>query len=204
MWQRTNNTPLIEGYEEMVLDRLQAGERAHFLSFMFNPLAGNERAQMAQMCRQVERTYAILLTRMHRRPQSAPALTCLPLWLVVPDWPVPKRDKDNFREIAVNDGLHLHAIVVESPLFSRLKTGLSTHIEDEQRRYTGPNKPLFRIKAQPIIEDARYVVGYGFKSLKRRRITDDEILVLPRTNDEMPKLTNWEFDQQRQWRPHRG
>ena len=91
------------------------------LTFMFEQLPGSPAAKMAQMTRCIEQAYAIFVTRVVRKPQTAAARGVAPIWLCAPDLPVYKREKkQSLRDLLVNDGLHYHAILLLPPL-SRLE-----------------------------------------------------------------------------------
>ena len=86
-----------------------------------------------QMQREVERVYATVLTRIIRNPRKIP-LFGLPLWIVFPDYPVPKHAKMELRDVVLNGGLHLHGIA----LFlrrNRMNCGLDDHFEMAQELY---------------------------------------------------------------------
>ena len=134
--------------------------------------------------RDVERVYAKVLTRIIRDPTSKGNVNRLPLWIVTPDYPVPKRQKQSLEDVALNDGLHLHALAAIPPV-SRLKVGLDQHFQEFQDLYVEAKYPLRWLHAEPIISNPGYAVGYGFKSVQRGRATFDDIIVLPRSLSEL-------------------
>ncbi len=94
-----HNENAVSGYEQMVTERIEAGWRATLLSIMFNQLNPADGPIPDQMRWAVERVYAKLLTRTIRVTNGS-RFSYYPVWLVCPDFPVPKHDKDNMRDIA--------------------------------------------------------------------------------------------------------
>jgi hypothetical protein len=185
-----NKDDLIAAYGKMVEDRFDLGFEADLLTFMFNPLPGGTRAKQALMEEEIGATYYKVLTRMIRNPKNKPTLA-KPFWVGGPDWPVPKQDKDNYRDVAVNDGLHYHMIALTPP-DTRLMGTLGEYITENQRLYTGPHRYLFQIHAEPITDGADYVTGYALKSVKRGRAGLDQVLILPGAQAEQPSRTRHE------------
>jgi len=180
-----------DAFTKMVMDRIECGFDPHLLSFMFNPIPGSQQAKLREMHHEAERAYAKILTRAFRRPHSVPDLMCLPFWLVCPDWPVPKKQKQKRDDVTINDGMHLHAIALMPP-DTRMQESLSDHIRDNHLHYWGADKPVRRLHADPMTKTPAKAVGYAMKSLKRRRMDETDILILPRANDEMSRLSRAE------------
>ena len=98
------------GYIEQYVN---AGWKPYFLTCMFEPLAGNQAAKMAQMARYLEVAYAIFVTRVVRKPRIAAVRGVAPVWLCVPDLPVYKRTKkQSIHDLTLNDGLHYHVTLL--------------------------------------------------------------------------------------------
>ena len=85
--------------------------------------------------------------------------------------------------MVINDGLHVHGIVVANRL-GRILEPLNIHLERNLEKYLTGN--LRHIDVQPISRTPGYVTGYGMKGLKRPTFSMDNILVLPRTLRELP------------------
>ncbi|MEX0827459.1 MAG: hypothetical protein WD005_00740 [Haliea sp.] len=151
---------------------------------MFAPLRGSQDAVLSQMERELERVYATMLTRIVRKPSSPANVGKLPIWLACPDLPVPKREKQDLRTVAINDGLHMHAICLIPPQ-SRLTDGLQRHVEEKQGLYVRDQRVIRRIGAIPITSRPKYVTKYAFKSLQRGRFGTDNIIILPRAMGEL-------------------
>ena len=119
----TTDTPVKEiinsGYGDMAKSRLRQGWDGYLISVMFNRVRGSRPSVIRQMHREVERIYSTVLTRIIRDPRKVPIVT-LPLWIVCPDYPVPKHAKQSLRDVTVNDGLHMHGTALTPP-WNRMK-----------------------------------------------------------------------------------
>ena len=122
---------IASGYGAMVTERLEQGWEGYLITLMFNRIRGPQPSVIRQMQREV--VYATVLTRIIRNPRKIP-LFGLPLWIVFPDYPVPKHAKMELRDVAVNGGLHLHGIALVPP-WSRMNCGLDDHFEMSQELY---------------------------------------------------------------------
>lgn len=181
---------IISGYGAMIQERVAAGWSPYLLTFMFNPLGGGAKQQMAQMKEEITATYYKILTRMHRHTRNMP-MEFKPLWVASPDFPVHKRDKDSFQSIAVNDGLHFHALALISPE-NRLGQPFDQFLNEKPERFAGRNRYLRALHVVEIAEDADYVAEYALKSVKNGVTDFDDVLVLPYSNSERPSSTKWE------------
>src|SRR5215204_195395 len=175
----------IQGYAAWVADYVEKGWDPYILSFMFQQVPGSRASVLKQMQRDVVRVYAISLTRIVRKPRHNAEQGRLPLWLAVPDLPVPKCQKLSLRDATLNDGLHYQGIALIPP-GSRLKDGLDVHFRQHQALYVRPEHRLTRIHVKPVSHDPDYVTKYVLKSLSRQRFSLDEVLVLPRSRSELP------------------
>jgi hypothetical protein len=171
-------------YGDMINEYMENGWDAYLLTFMFNHLRGSPAGVQIGMEREVERVYAKLLTRIVRKPRSLTNVGKLPLWIVVPDFPVPKRERTSLDAVTVNDGRHIHAIGLNPPT-SRLQVGLDEHFREHQDVYVGSAGRLQRIHAVPITHDPAYVADYVFKSLKRGWVGEDDVFILPKVRSEL-------------------
>ena len=134
------------------------------------------------MKKEVENFCSKLLTRVVRRPNSScdkPAL------IASFDLPVAKRTKVSTIDAFVNDGLHVHAILLIPPK-SRLRVPLAEHIESNHEVYLRDRWKLDRVDVQPFYtEESSRVVDYVMKSIKKGRLDyDDSVLILPRSSSE--------------------
>jgi hypothetical protein len=172
------NIQSVEGYGKMVEDYLKGGWDGYIISLMFNHIPGNENARIRQMTREIERTYATALNRIIRDATKPRSRGKLPVWLVWPDYPVPKHAKQSRRDVTVNDGLHMQGIALIPPV-SRLRIGLDEHFAQDQQLYVRQELPLRSIHAEPITYTPAYATRYVMKQILRGRFTSDSLIVLP-------------------------
>lgn len=184
---------LVEAYTAMATDRIAIGFTPYLLTLMFNPIDGNKYRRQEVMYKETQRLYAKLLTRMIRRPKKHP-INELPFWIGCSDWPVPKDFKDHLFNIAQNDGQHIHIAAFQPPP-CEIDGGLLNRIEDHQSHIHGPEHAFQRVHAYEITETPKKAVGYVLKSLSRRRIAAEDILVLPRAHSEMTTYAPFEREQ---------
>jgi hypothetical protein len=174
---------LIQAYGEWVQEYLDNGWDGYLFTFMFHQLPGSLNTKGQQMEKEILRWYGRLATRTVRKPRSPTWAPLLPKGIFVRDLPVPKRSKQDLRNVVVNDGLHVHGIVVANRL-GRIHQPLNVHFQEEINKYlTGS---LRHIDVQRITGTAGYTTEYAMKGLKRRTFSPDQILVLPRTVTELP------------------
>lgn len=175
---------IIQAYATWFKEKVDEGWDPYIITFMFNHIGANREHRVQRMEDEVQRVYAKLTRYIVRCPRAKKSHGKLPIFMAVPDYPVPKFARQNRRDVTVNDGLHYHALGLV-PNESRLRTSLIWHFRGKQHLYVHPDRPLRRVQADLITEDPEYAVQYGMKSLLRRRTTLDDILILPRSASEM-------------------
>ena len=175
---------LVVAYGAYVAEQIHRGWDGYLLTFMYTQLRGSSSTVLEQMFGEVERVYATLLTRMVRNPHSAAARGRLPRLLACPDFPVFKHVKVSLTDVVINDGQHLHGILLVRPR-SRLGESLDGHFAGYERLYLGRAGRLRRIHVQRITRDPAYVTGYALKALQVGRVSLDDVLILPRTSGEL-------------------
>jgi hypothetical protein len=111
-FQYQHRLTLIQAHADWAQGWLNEGWDGYLFSFMFNQLPGSRHAMVQQMHQELLRWYGRLATRTVRKPRSPVWIPFLPKGIFVPDLPVPKRSKQNIRDVSTNDGLHMHGIVV--------------------------------------------------------------------------------------------
>ena len=174
---------LISGYIEIMDRKIRRfGWNAYLVTFMFKQIPGGKTARIKIISDTLHRFYSTLLTRIVRRPQSPFQLSERPLFITLPDYPVPKHDKQKLADITINDGLHMHAILAV-PWESRLKQDVITHVDRYTRLYI--KEPLSRINIGLIEENLDRVGDYVFKSIKRSRCEWDDVIILPKSTSEV-------------------
>jgi hypothetical protein len=175
---------LVDGYTQLVTDRVQAGWTCDLVTILFTQLPGPRASVIGQMMDQVQRIYSTLITRVHRRPKTAPN-DQLPLFIGAADFPVYKRDRSAVPNVFCNGGLHIHVLALMPPT-SRLKESLADHLEKRPDLYLGSGSSIQRIHVEPMVKNVSRVVDYVFKTILNGRLTYDEaVVVLPRTRSEL-------------------
>ena len=178
---------------------MDKGWRAYLVTFMFNQLPGGREAIIRQMIRAIEDVfYRQLIKRVVRKTRSPKWLEFRPILIGCPDVPAFKYAKKVYMpDLATNDGLHLHAIIlIPDKKHTRLReTGLIKHIEDEEHIYVGCNPKLQRIQVERIQGDPRhpkykkgpqFAAGYALKAARKGTIDYDHLFILPKSLSELP------------------
>jgi tRNA(Leu) C34 or U34 (ribose-2'-O)-methylase TrmL len=150
---------------------------------MFRNISGSNEFKIQQMHKEITRFYEKLATRAVRKPRSEKWVQLLPKGVFFPDVPGYKKSFSNIRELTINDGIHFHGIMVATQE-SRLKEPLHLHLARKRKLYV--RGKIYRIDAERITSDAPFVTDYSGKAIKRRRFSNDHILLLPRTVAELP------------------
>ena len=129
---------LLDQYAAWVQDTLDQGYTGYLTTFMFNHIPGNSRSIIGTMTKDMEQFYRTLVTRIVRKPRTAP-IHQLPKLIALPDRPVPKHFKQSLQDVAINDGLHFHGFNLIPPN-SRLDCELDEHVRQNaiytDNRYT--------------------------------------------------------------------
>jgi hypothetical protein len=185
---RNTKSILIRHYGAWVKEHLDEGWDGYLFTFLFNPLPGSVRAKNQQMETEILRWYGRLVTRTVRKPRSPQWAPLLPKGIFVPDLPVAKRSKQDLRDVVINDGLHVHGIVVANRL-GRISEPLDVHFGRNVEKYLTGN--LRHIDVERITHMAKYVTSYAMKGLKRPTFSPDNILILPKTLGKLPDQKPW-------------
>jgi hypothetical protein len=136
------------------------------------------------MRNEVQRVYSTLLTRVHRKPRTAPTDE-LPVFIGAADLPVYKGDRSAIPTVSCNGGLHFHVLALMPPA-SRLKGSLTDHFKKKQDLYVSSGTSIQRIHVERVVEDEARVVDYVLKTIRNGRLSYDEaIIVLPRARAEL-------------------
>jgi hypothetical protein len=175
---------LVTGFAQLITDRISDGWSCQLVTIMFNQLPGKRASIMNQMKDEVQRVYSTLVTRVHRKPRTAPADE-LPILIGALDLHAYKRDRSSVPNVSCNGGLHVHALVLVPPT-SRLGGSLEEHLRAREDLYAGPRKSVQRIHVVPVDRENERVVDYALKAILNGRLTYDEaMIVLPRTKGEL-------------------
>src|SRR5271166_4109408 len=155
---------------------------------MFRQLPGPPAAQIGVMQDEIMRVYATLATRLVRKPSSPRWSRYLPKGIFVPDRPVYKHRKSLLRDVSINNGLHMHGIMMArrriGRVTPRLRESLDHHFIRNMHLYL--NDRLLHLHIEPITHRPGYVTGYAMKALKRPAFDLDHVLILPRALEELP------------------
>lgn len=191
-WSTTSNTdqtnqhqfqPTLNGYTQLVTDRIEQGWSCYLVTMLFQQLPGSRPTIISRMKQEIQRVYSTLITRVHRKPRTASSNE-LPILIGAADLPVYKTDRSTAPLIRCNGGLHFHALIL-IPERSRLREPLQDHFQACPHLY-GMGETISRIDVRPVTDGYERVVDYVFKTIKRRWIAYDEgVLILPRTRDEL-------------------
>jgi hypothetical protein len=157
---------IINGFGAWVQEHIDAGWDGYLFTFMFNQ----------KMHEEITVVYRKLVTRVVRKPNSPKNLDLLPRGIFFPDRPVARRQQHCLRDVSVNDGFHMHGVLV-SPSTSRLKVGLDEHFQENAALYKTPK--LHRIDIRPITHSPDHVTQYAGKALKSWQFNEDDMLILP-------------------------
>jgi len=179
-WSRLG---LLHGYQKWIQDYINQGWQPYLISFMFFPLPGTQSSILRQMKREIERVNSRLVTRFDRSPRSRAGFKRLPRMFLFPDFPIYKHEKKSILDVSINNGLHYGGIVLTPPI-SRFQSTLDAHFDQDQDKYV--NEKLARIHVKPITRNAAYVMDYVAKSFKRCRVSDEDIIILPKSRRELP------------------
>jgi hypothetical protein len=173
----------IKAFKEMIEQKMERdGWNGYLVSFMFHPVPGATTTKLQIMGEALYRFYATFLTRVVRNPNSTFQLSERPLFIAAPDYPVPKHRKQKLSDLTVNNGLHMHGLLVV-PWDGRLREDVITHLQQHNDLYN--KAPLRRIDMRLIEQRLGFVVDYVFKSVKTRRVSWDDVVLLPKSSWEL-------------------
>jgi hypothetical protein len=178
------NRQLVQGYTQMVTDRIEQGCTCNLVTFLFSQLPGSRPAVISQMKDEIQRVYSTLVTRVHRKPRTA-SPDELPFLIAVADLPVYKHDRSSSPLVSCNGGLHFHALLLVPPA-SRLEERVDDHFQHNDGLYRRRQRTIQSIHIRPVTDCYERVVDYVFKIVLRGRLSYDEaLLVLPRAREEL-------------------
>jgi len=178
------NRHLVQGYTEMVTDRIDDGWTGNLVTFLFSQLPGTRSAVINQMKDEIQRVYSTLVTRVHRKPRTA-SPDDLPVMIAAVDLRVYKRERSSLPTVLCNGGLHFHAVLLIPPR-SRLEGSVKEHFGSNEGLYRGRRRVVTTIHVEPLTGDHERVVDYVLKTVLRGSVSYDEgVLLLPRASQEL-------------------
>jgi hypothetical protein len=175
----------IDALGEWVTMIVKEGFEPYMIGFMFRLSSLNTHSDQI-MKSEIRRVYARFLTENVRYPWSKNNIGNRPILVACPDWPVFKWKTTAKPIYLPHEGVHAGRILLVPPR-NDLKHGVKDHFETVKRKaYVHSGLPLSRIHIQHMDDSYARVVDYSFKSLKRRRCTSADIIVLPDSQSERP------------------
>ncbi len=179
---------LIDAYSKWLQGYVdEKGWNPFLMTFMYKPLKGHTEAISHQMKDEVDRVYSTFITRIVRNPNSKHQKHLRPILVAVPDRPVAKYEKQRIKDITINNGRHMHGILVV-PWDCRLKRDVRAHFDKYNKLYV--KNRLLRLDVHPIHSGLGDVVDYAFKSIKSRKVDCDDILIFPKAQTEVRERSN--------------
>ena len=178
----------INGWADYFSRLKMEGRKLYFLTFMFKPLKevdrwnkeiNVDRWNKEIMKKVVYEVYGRLITRVVRYPRKFAGDLVL---VGAPDRPVPHRRKRSSKDVKINNGLHMHAIVALARR-TQLKVGLKQHIKDDGA-YLLENLPLRRIHVKRCKRSPRKVTRYLLKGISRRSFDLEDMVICPKASSE--------------------
>jgi hypothetical protein len=178
------NRQLVNGYAQVVIDRVSNGWSCHLMTALFSQLSVKRNEVIHRMMDELHRVYSTLVTRIHRKPRTA-SPDELPILIAAADLPVYKRDRDSSPRVRCNGGLHFHALLLVPPT-TRLGIPVEEHLRANEAMYLGKQGLIEKIDVRQVRDSYERVVDYVFKTILRGRVSYDEgILLLPRARQEL-------------------
>jgi hypothetical protein len=179
---------LIEGYGEWVKNLFDQGFRMYLVTFKFHHISGSSEHKRREMLQEVEyQFYPTLIKHVERQPMNPSRQRNLPRLIGFPDLPVTKHSRKlSVKDVTINDGLHVHAIVaMPSTLRHYQGCKLKNLIRDHRHRFIGDFTRISHIDVRRIKKHPEYVADYVLKHAKRNPAIMDEILILPKSPDDV-------------------
>jgi hypothetical protein len=180
-----STSELIKSYSQFIGQYTDKyGWNPFLMTFMFKPLKGSQEVIMHQMNDEVDRVYSTFLTRVVRKPNVLfqRYLCQRPILIAAPDQRVPKHEKQRLKDVTINNGHHVHGILVV-PWASRLKEDVVSHFEKYRTLYV--KNRLLRLDVRAIESNLPGVVDYALKSMKGREFGYDDIVIFPKSEAEL-------------------
>jgi hypothetical protein len=172
---------IVQAYGDWIQQHLDLGWDAYFVTFMFRNISGSNEVKIQQMHEGITRFYEKLATRAVRKPRSEKWVHLLPKGVFF--FRCTRIQKNRLQHSRDNDGIHFHGIMVATQE-GRLKEPLHLHLMRKRKLYV--RGKIYGIDAEQITSRAGFVTDYGGKAIKRRRFSNDHVLLLPRTLSELP------------------
>jgi hypothetical protein len=160
LYERMLQTPqgTMQQVDDWITEYLASDWEAYHAVFMFHHIPGSRQEKLRRMHKDISSVYGTLASRVVRKPKSAKFAHLLPKAVFLPDVPCYKREKQPLRDVKVNDGIHMHGIILVCRK-TRLKVPLDQHFREKRKMYTRGN--IARIHVDPISTQELFVVDYA-------------------------------------------
>jgi hypothetical protein len=179
---------LIEAYGEWAQRYFDQQFRMYLVTFKFDHIPGADKYRRSKMLKEVEyQFYPTLIKHVERWPMKPSRQRNLPRLIAVPDLPVAKHtEKMSVRDFTINDGFHVHAIIA-MPSTLRHFDGckLKKIVREKRHRFIGPFTNISDIDVVRIKHHPKRVADYVLKHAKRNAAIMDEILILPKSPEDV-------------------
>jgi hypothetical protein len=170
-------------YTGWLEQHIASGYEPFYINFMFHPIHGPPSQVLHLMKTAIcDGFYATFCTRFARNPLSKSQQKNLPRLILAPDRPVYKRNKLSLNDVTINQGLHYNGLLLIPPV-SRCPDSAADLIAKNHDHYRKDG--IDRIDVTPIDRNPGRIVDYTFKTVNRLKASWDDMIVLPRTIDEM-------------------
>lgn len=185
----TYRNKLISSFSDFIGDLQSQGMESYFVNFMYHHIAGNEEKRKERMWADVQRVHHLLTRQIVSNRESEAWRHMWPVFILCPDFPVPKKKKASIKAYNANEGLHIGGVMLTPPTcpsyvpkgirqhpsvgkFSKLYKPLDQHFAEKPQYLTDK---LYRIDVTPV----RYgtMADYSLKALKSGRVQHDDIRV---------------------------
>jgi hypothetical protein len=175
-------TEIVQAYGSMFRQLADWGWDGYLMTIMFRHIPGTAGNRIRQMHEEVGTVYGKLASRVVRKPTSKNWAPFLPQAVFFPDVPAYRQSRKPLTDVTVNDGVHMHGVMfaITTP---RFKQTLDQHFQENEPLYVKGN--IHRIHVEPITDKEKFVVDYAGKAIKRKRFSNDDILILPKSLSEV-------------------
>jgi hypothetical protein len=177
--------PWIQGCTEWIEEHRRDGcWKIFYVNFMFDALSGSPQAVMAQMRKGIVKFYGRFCRRFVHHPKAESEQARMPRFFLFPDKPVwKKHSKACISELKMNDGGSHYNGFMLTPMISRFRDRCPiAHIDENQDIYCQHGIRRIHVKAVYHIPG---ISDYSAKTVKWHRADENDILILPRSVNEL-------------------
>lgn len=180
----------IKGTTQWMYEWMSSGWRLYYINFMFEPFRGPRAGIVPYMWKGIRKFYGQFCTEFVHDGRAKSEQKRMPkLWLF-PDLPVNRYEKKSWREVTINGGLHFNGPMLLPPV-SRFDGCPIKHLAENQAKYARYGIERIHMVAGGDISG---LADYAAKNIKNRRANEEDIMVLPRLDNELPENKRLIFD----------